>query len=60
MVTRVIFAGCLAVAAVLAVAGCGGGGGSAIRDVPFSDVQKVFGTNGCTGCHPGVNPSLDL
>lgn len=55
MVTRVVFAGCLA-AAALGVAGCG----SASRAVPFSEVQTVFGKYGCTGCHPGVNPSLDL
>jgi hypothetical protein len=28
--------------------------------VSYDQVQAVFETYGCTGCHPGVNPSLDL
>lgn len=28
--------------------------------VSYSQVQSVFTKNGCTGCHPGVNPSLNL
>ncbi|MBA2295267.1 MAG: hypothetical protein H0W16_09050, partial [Actinobacteria bacterium] len=31
-----------------------------VRAVPYADVQTVFEKNGCTSCHPGVNPSLDL
>jgi Carboxypeptidase regulatory-like domain len=57
------------VAAVIGVAGmgllvasCGGtsddeGSG---KPVSFSQVQGVFQSNGCQGCHPGVNSSLDL
>jgi hypothetical protein len=53
-------------------AGCGGsnGGGdagsapAATEDlgapVAYAEVQAVFEKYGCTGCHPGVNPSLDL
>jgi Carboxypeptidase regulatory-like domain len=49
------------------VAACGGGGaesGAPAQElgepVAFSEVQAVFEKYGCTGCHPGVNPSLDL
>jgi hypothetical protein len=28
--------------------------------VSYEEVQAVFEKYGCTGCHPGVNPSLDL
>jgi hypothetical protein len=31
-----------------------------VREVPYSQVQGVFAEHGCIGCHPGVNPSLDL
>ncbi len=46
----------------LAVASCGGedddeGSGT---PVSFSQVEAVFESNGCQGCHPGVNSSLDL
>lgn len=50
-------------------AGCGGssspGGAPATTQdlgapVSYEDVQAVFEKYGCTGCHPGVNPSLDL
>ena len=44
-----------------ALVGCGGDGeeesGAAVR---YSQVQAVFDEYGCTACHPGVNPSLDL
>jgi hypothetical protein len=55
-------------AAGLAV-GCGGGGGGGEGAAPgpdlgepvaYSEVQAVFEEYGCVGCHPGVNPSLDL
>jgi hypothetical protein len=36
-------------------AGCGGG-----EEVSYGEVQGVFDKYGCTGCHPGINPSLDL
>ena len=54
------------VAAVLAVAACGGGNGDTDEarelgaPVAYAQVQSVFEEYGCTGCHPGVNPSLDL
>ena len=41
-------------------AGCGGGSGEAAPDVPYAKVQSVFEEYSCIGCHPGVNPSLDL
>lgn len=47
-------------AAALPLASCGGGGGSETRQVGYADVQAVFAEYGCTGCHPGVNSSLDL
>jgi Carboxypeptidase regulatory-like domain len=54
----------LVILTALAIAGlatsCGGDDGDGVADVPYSDVQAVFDGNGCTGCHPGVNPSLDL
>ncbi len=40
----------------LLVTACGGKGNT----VAYSQVQSVFTRNGCTGCHPGVNPSLNL
>ena len=59
--------------AVLGVAACGGGeagGGAGTAgaagteiagpQVSYDQVQAVFEKYGCTGCHPGVNPSLDL
>ena len=52
MVARLV----LAAAAAFALAGCGGGNDG----VAYSKVQGVFAKYGCTGCHPGVNPSLDL
>ena len=48
------------VVTVLLASGCDGGGDSAAPDVPYEDVQSVFDKYGCVGCHPGVNPSLDL
>ena len=49
-------------ALMLLVAACDGnkddeGSGT---PVSYSQVQAVFTKNGCTACHPGVNPSLDL
>ena len=49
-------------ALMLLVAACDGnkddeGSGA---PVSYSQVQAVFTKNGCTACHPGVNPSLDL
>jgi hypothetical protein len=45
----------------VAVMGCGGGGGEeAGAPVEYGEVQAVFEKYGCTACHPGVNPSLDL
>jgi Carboxypeptidase regulatory-like domain len=49
------------VAFSVAVMGCGGGGEEkAGAPVEYGEVQAVFEEYGCTGCHPGVNPSLDL
>jgi hypothetical protein len=56
----VLAAGAVLAAAVLVAAGCGGGDEGATRDVPFSEVLSVFEEYGCAGCHPGVNPALDL
>jgi len=52
----------VALALVLLVAACGGenddeGSGA---PVSFSQVEAVFESNSCQGCHPGVNSSLDL
>jgi Carboxypeptidase regulatory-like domain len=41
--------------AAIALAGCGGE-----DEVAYSEVQSVWEKYGCTSCHPGVNPSLDL
>jgi Carboxypeptidase regulatory-like domain len=47
-----------------ALAGCGGASQAsatkATRDVPYARIQGLFTKYGCSGCHPGVNPSLDL
>jgi Carboxypeptidase regulatory-like domain len=50
------------IAACGCLAGCGGSraAGPAVRNVPYSRIQSVFEKYGCTACHPGVNPSLDL
>ena len=58
----VLAAALVGVGLVVLAAGCGGenddeGSGA---PVAYSQVQSVFQSNGCTGCHPGVNPSLDL
>jgi hypothetical protein len=55
--------GLLLALAAMAVAsvGCGGDGdGETGAPVSYREVQGVFEKYGCTGCHPGVNPSLDL
>jgi hypothetical protein len=44
----------------VAAVGCGGGGDETGAPVSYGDVQGVFEEYGCTACHPGVNPSLDL
>ena len=55
----------LALVALLAgaatVAGCGGNDAEeAGAPVAYEEVQRVFEEYGCTACHPGANPSLDL
>jgi len=64
----------LAVSLLVALVSCGGSGdvgavttgeGSPVSEdlgpkVEYAEVQAVFEQYGCTGCHPGVNPSLDL
>ena len=53
--------GAVAIAAaalmVLLATGCGG---DETEPVAYSQVQAVWEKYGCTGCHPGVNSSLDL
>jgi Carboxypeptidase regulatory-like domain len=51
----------LAVAGIVALlaTGCGGDGEEA-EPVAYSQVQAVWEEYACTGCHPGVNSSLDL
>jgi len=63
VVGRLLLAGTVLTAALAlgtSVAGCGGSDESAAPDVPYEQVQSVFDKYGCVGCHPGVNPSLDL
>jgi hypothetical protein len=51
------------VALSVAAAGCGGDDEEAAdlgEPVAYSEVQAVWSEYGCTGCHPGVNSSLDL
>jgi hypothetical protein len=56
----------LAVVVVAGLAACAGGEDDAAQrtdssePVSYAQVQAVFGKYGCVGCHPGVNPSLDL
>jgi len=51
---------------VLALAACGGDDDERAERqdsgeaVEYAQVQAVFEKYGCVGCHPGVNPSLDL
>jgi Carboxypeptidase regulatory-like domain len=54
--------GFLLLAAVSAAfVGCGGDGDDETgAPVSYGEVQAVFEEYGCTACHPGVNPSLDL
>jgi hypothetical protein len=46
----------------IAASACGGDGGDDELGEPvaYSEVQAVWAEYGCTGCHPGVNSSLDL
>lgn len=53
------------VAATLVLSACGDSNEDAPAQelgapVAYGEVQGVFEKYGCTGCHPGVNPSLDL
>jgi Carboxypeptidase regulatory-like domain len=53
----------IGVAALAGAASCGGDGddgGDLGEPVAYGEVQAVFDRYGCTGCHPGVNSSLDL
>ena len=58
--TAVVCFVALAFAVSLAACGSSKKGAVAGPDVPYAKVQAVFEKYGCTGCHPGVNPSLDL
>jgi hypothetical protein len=51
-----VSAATLALLAAVALTGCGGGD----DEVAYSEVQGLWDEYGCTGCHPGVNSSLDL
>jgi hypothetical protein len=57
-VTRVLLVAVLAGA----LGACGGddAGEATGEPVAYAQVQAVFEEYGCTGCHPGVNGSLDL
>jgi hypothetical protein len=63
-VRRQLAAASILLAVVLAggVVACGDGDDdeTAAPNVRYAKVQAVFEEYGCTGCHPGVNPSLDL
>jgi hypothetical protein len=53
----------LGVGLVVLVSSCGGNDDESASSGPpvaYSQVQSVFENNGCTGCHPGVNSSLNL
>lgn len=52
----------LAVVPAGGVVACGGAADDEVSGpkVPYARVQALFEKYGCTGCHPGVNPSLDL
>lgn len=56
-----VLAACVGIGLAMLVAACGGkskeGSGA---QVSYAQVQSVFQRNGCTACHPGVNPSLNL
>lgn len=49
-------------AGVAVLVSCGGNGDDVGSGAPvaYAQVQSVFENNGCTSCHPGVNPSLNL
>lgn len=53
----------IGLAVIAGAAACGGDddeAGDLGEPVAYSEVQAVFEKYGCTGCHPGVNSSLDL
>jgi Carboxypeptidase regulatory-like domain len=52
----------LALIVLFLLNGCGGGDDEAPTGeaVGYTQVQAVWEKYGCTGCHPGVNASLDL
>jgi hypothetical protein len=57
-VSRLLLA--LLLAAPLAACGGDDAGEATGEPVAYAQVQAVFEEYGCTGCHPGVNGSLDL
>jgi len=63
-VPLVVALGLLAAALVLITGAFGSAGATthaaSTQGVRYSQVQAVFARYGCTGCHPLVNPSLDL
>jgi len=56
----VLLSVCVGVGVVMLVAACGGGKDGSGAAVSYAQVQSVFQKNGCTACHPGVNPALNL
>lgn len=52
----------VSVSVAVLVSSCGGNNDDEGSGVPvaYAQVQSVFQQNGCTSCHPGVNPSLNL
>jgi Carboxypeptidase regulatory-like domain len=56
-----LLGGAALLALAAAVSGCGGDEADDTgTPVAYEQVQGVFEEYGCTSCHPGVNPSLDL
>ena len=38
----------------------GQGAAGSVSPVAYGQIQTLFNNAGCTGCHPGVNPAIDL
>ena len=52
----------LGISISLLAVSCGGGSDKQGSGAPvkYAQIQSLFTRNGCTGCHPGLNPSLNL
>ncbi|HEX7256334.1 MAG TPA: carboxypeptidase regulatory-like domain-containing protein [Gaiellaceae bacterium] len=59
---RLVFLAAIAIGLFVGAAACGGDDDAADLGEPvaYGEVQAVFEQYACTGCHPGVNSSLDL